>query len=93
MAEHHKPIEVSVSSHAAKAQQCSEGFACSRSGKHKNVAMVSRERAVGKLIQSAAQQLNEMLLPFARLDRCRSGVSRKIEAAGADGVPEEVESF
>ena len=55
--------------------------------------MVSRERAAGNLIQSAAQQLNEMLLPFARLDRCRSGVSRKIEAAGADGVPEEVESF
>ena len=93
MAEHHKLIQMSVAPHAGKTQQCPEGFACSRSGKHKNVAMVSRERAAGKLIQSAAQQLNEMLLPFARLDRCRSGVSRKIEAAGADGVPEEVESF
>ena len=70
MAEHHKLIQMSVAPHAGKTQECPEGFACSRSGKHKNVAMVSRERAAGKLIQSAAQQLNEMLLPFARLDRC-----------------------
>ena len=54
MAEHHKPIEVSVSSHAAKPQQCTEGFACSRSGKDKNVAKVSRGRAAGEVIQSAA---------------------------------------
>jgi hypothetical protein len=77
------------SSHAAKTQQCTEGFACSRSGKDKNVAKVSRGRAAGQLIQSAAKQLNQMLLPFPRLDRCRVGVSRKVEAAGADGVPEE----
>ena len=93
MAEHHKSIQIAVASHAGKAQQCPEGFACSRSGKHQNVAMISREGAAGELIQSAAQQLNQMLLPFPRLDRCRSGVSRKVEAAGADGVPEEVESF
>ena len=55
--------------------------------------MISREGAAGELIQSAAQQLNQMLLPFPRLDRCRFGVSRKVEAAGADGVPEEDESF
>ena len=43
MAEHHKPIEVSVSSHAAETQQCTEGFACSRSGKDKNVSMFSSQ--------------------------------------------------
>ena len=93
MAEHHKLIQMALASHAGKAQQCPEGFACSGSGKYKNVAKVSREGAAGELIQSAAQQLNQMLLPFPRLDRCRSGVSRKVEAAGADGVPEEDESF
>ena len=58
MAEDHKLIQISVAPDAGKTQECPEGFACSRSGKHKNVAKVSRERSTGKLIQSAAQQLN-----------------------------------
>jgi len=41
MAEHHKLIHMPFSSHAAKPQQCPEGFACSWSSKHKNVAKIS----------------------------------------------------
>jgi len=43
MAEHHKPIKVTVSSHAAKPQQCTKGFACSWSSKDKNVSMFSSQ--------------------------------------------------
>ena len=41
MAEHHKLIQMSVAPHAGKTQQCPEGFACSWSSKHKNVANIS----------------------------------------------------
>ena len=74
MAEHHKALQPPFLLHGLEGQQGAEGFASSGSGKHQHVLIASVVA-----FQPAPEQLDQLLLPLARLD---DGIA---ELIGGDG--------
>ena len=74
MAEHHKALQPPFLLHGLEGQQGAEGFAGTRAGKHQHVLI-----AALVALQPAPEQLDQLLLPLARLD---GGVA---ELIGGDG--------
>ena len=106
MAEDHEMVQPALLAHGEKAQQGTEGFACSWACKHQQVA------AAGLKLEPAPQQLDQLLLPLPwlnlpwlnlpwlnlpGLDRAAAlrGVvlGREVEADGCDITSREDESF
>ena len=74
MAEHHKALQPPFLLHGLEGQQGAEGFAGTGAGKHQHVLIADLIA-----LKPAPEQLDQLLLPLARLDR---GVA---ELIGGDG--------
>ena len=95
MAEDHKMVQPALIPHRAESQQGTQCFPRSWACKHKKVATVALQ------LEPASQELNQLLLPLARLHGGSAvagavrGVllGREVEADGCDISSREDESF
>ena len=74
--------------HASKSQQSTEGLASTGAGENQHVKTVGCV-----VVESASQQLNQLLLPLPRFDFGITAACRQREGRDFDDVTAEDESF
>ena len=81
MAEDQKPLQATFLLHRSEGQQSSQGLAGSRTCKHQQIAFM-----LELPLQSAAQQLNQLLLPLPWTDRRDGGHPGQVIGERCDGA-------
>jgi hypothetical protein len=82
VAEHQKSLQPALLLHGLEAQQRAEGFPGTGPGKHQDVLLTGMAA-----FEPASKQLNQLLLPLARLD---GGVAELIRGDGDQNTSAEL---
>ena len=88
MAEHKELLQALLPLHGLKGQKSSEGFSGSWPSEHQQIVA-----GVRISIESAAQQLDQLLLPLPRTDHGCRRLIPDVKAEGSDGGCGKDESF